>query len=246
MKNAVLMQENNRLRCNLFFILTCLVLLCTLRSMKKAFDLSVYVVIDPSVCGGRAVCDVAVAAVRGGATMVQLRNKADSLDVIKDQALDIQKALADSSVRFILNDYVDLAADIDADGVHIGQGDMLAAHARAILGHEKIIGLTAFTRAHYDALDPTIVDYVGTGPFYATLTKPDKAVLGADGFSNLISHAPVPVVGIGGITPENAGAVIAAGASGVAMMRGVTEAEDVESAVRAYVKIIEGARREHS
>ncbi len=215
-------------------------------SFREKFDLSVYFVLDPSVCAGRDIADVARAAVLGGATMVQLRNKVDGMDVVERQAFAIRDILADSNVPFIINDYVALAAAVGADGVHIGQGDMRAADAREMIGADKILGLTAYTRGHYDAVDPFVVDYVGTGPFYSTLTKPDKPVLGAEGFAELVSAAPVPVVGIGGITPENASAVIASGADGVAMMRSVSEADDVENAVRDFVKGVRRARGEYS
>ena len=174
--------------------------------------------------------------------MVQLRNKRDGLDTIADEAQRIQSILADSNVPFIINDYVELAAEIGADGVHIGQEDMSVKEARRIIGAEAILGLTAFTRAHYDVLDSDIIDYVGTGPFHATLTKPDKPVLGADGFAQLAKSAPVPVVGIGGITTDNAADVIAAGAQGVAMMRAVSEADDPEVAARHFVSAVEGMR----
>ncbi len=211
-------------------------------SFRENFDLSVYFVADPSVCSGRMVENVVRAAMRGGVSMVQLRNKTDSPYIIKDQALCVKDAMADSGVPFILNDHVELAVEIGADGVHIGQGDMSAADARDIIGESAILGVTAFTREHYDIIDASIVDYVGTGPFYTTKTKPDKSVLGADGFAELVKYAPVPVVGIGGITPENAYFAIAAGADGVAMMRSVSEADDVEKVVREFVKVVKEAR----
>lgn len=209
---------------------------------RHNFDLSVYFISDPSVCGGRAVEQVIAAAVRGGVTMVQLRNKIDPLDVVARQARRIQDVLADSTIPFIINDYVELAADIGADGVHIGQEDVSVKEARRIIGADKILGVTAYTRAHYDVLDPETVDYIGTGPFYATLTKPDKPVLGAKGFSELAIDSPIPVVGIGGITPENAKYVIEAGAQGVAMMRAVSEAYDPEVEAQKFVSMIEVVR----
>lgn len=215
-------------------------------NFRKDFDLSVYLVADPSVCGGRAVEDIVALAVRGGVTMVQLRNKIDPLDVVEEQARAVQDVLKGTGVPFILNDHVELAAKINADGVHIGQEDMGALHARAMIGDNKILGLTAFSRAHYDGVDPRIIDYVGTGPFFATQTKPDKPVLGAEGFAEIIKYAPVPVVGIGGITPENAGQVIRCGARGVAMMRSVSAAQDVEGAACQFVKIIRETRHVHS
>lgn len=209
---------------------------------RKNFDLSIYFIADSSVCAGRAVEDVVAAAVKGGATMVQLRNKICTREIVADEARRVQRILADSGVAFIINDHVELAAEIGADGVHIGQEDMSAKEARSIIGADAILGLTAFTRTHYDALDPDIINYVGTGPFHATLTKPDKPVLGADGFTQLAKTSPVPVVGIGGITPDNAGDVIAAGAQGIAMMRAVSEAADPAAAARYFVRAVEAAR----
>ncbi len=203
-------------------------------SLRQNFDLSVYFILDPSLCGGRDIEDVARAAVRGGVTMVQLRNKSDDVGIVADQARMIQAALVGCDVPFIINDHVELAAEIGADGVHIGQGDLAVEQARSIIGDDKIIGLTAFTRVHYDAIDPVAVDYVGTGPVFPTLTDKGKPVLGVQKFTDLIVHAPVAVVGIGGITADNAQDVIGAGAQGVAMMRSVSEADDVEAAARAF------------
>lgn len=215
-------------------------------SARPKFDLSVYVIIDPATCNNRQVEEVARRARAGGATMMQLRNKSDDLNVVEQQATAIQRVLDGSDISFILNDHVELAAKINADGVHIGQEDMSAREARNIIGADKILGLTAFTDEHYAAIDDNVVDYVGTGPFYPTLTKPDKAVLGAEKFKDLITKAPVPVVGIGGITPQNAPAVIDAGADGVAMMRAVTASEDITQATRAFVRAVERARHGNS
>ncbi len=199
------------------------------------FNLSIYFIADPSVCAGRAVEDVVRSAVAGGVSIVQLRDKSGDMAGVETRAKAIQEILAESAIPFIINDYVELAAEIGADGVHIGQGDMGAEHARKIIGERAILGVTAFTRAHYSMIDPSIVDYVGTGPCYPTLTKPDKKVLGVDGFAKLAKNSPVPVVGIGGITPDNAGAVIKAGASGVAMMRSISMADDPEIAARGFL-----------
>ncbi len=209
---------------------------------RRNFDLSVYFIADPHCCGGRAIEDVVLAAIRGGATMIQLRNKVDTPKIVKAQASSLKSLLGNLSVPFILNDYVDLAAEIGADGVHIGQDDMSAQEARKIIGNDRILGVTAFTADHYAAIQPEITDYVGTGPFFATQTKPDKPVLGADGFRKLASLAPVPVVGIGGITPDNAAQVIKCGANGVAMMRAISEADDPKIAASRFVLAVKGER----
>ncbi|MCK5374157.1 MAG: thiamine phosphate synthase [Alphaproteobacteria bacterium] len=214
--------------------------------MRKNFDLSVYVIIDPSVCAGRSVEDITYAVLEGGATFLQLRNKIDPLAVVEYQAQQIANILANSysysDVAFVLDDYVELAVALDLDGVHVGQEDMAAQEARALIGEDKILGLTAFTPEHYAKVDPKIVDYIGTGPVYPTLTKPEKDVLGIEGFKNLVRTAPVPVVGIGGVTPDNAAAVIRAGAHGVSMIRAVVGADDPKKATQDFVNIVKDAR----
>lgn len=209
---------------------------------RTSFDLSVYFVLDPAVCGGCAIEDVAEQAIKGGITMLQLRNKCDAPDIVLSQAQSLKAILADSSIPFIMNDHVEIAAKVQADGVHIGQGDMSAMRAREIIGDDVILGLTAYSHDHYDAINPKIIDYVGTGPYFPTLTKPDKAVLGADGFAELVKDSPVPVVGIGGITPENAGQVIKGGAQGVAMMRAISESDNPVAAARRFVCAVQEAR----
>jgi thiamine-phosphate pyrophosphorylase len=200
----------------------------------RGFDLSVYFIADPSVCAGRPVLDVIKQAAAGGVTMVQLRDKSGDIE----RAKAIRALLKPLGIPFIINDRVDVALMVEADGVHVGQGDMDPAEARRMLGPDTIIGVTAFKEEHFKKIDPAIVDYAGTGPFYSTLTKPGKEVLGPAEFEKLIRLSPVPVVGIGGITPENAGPVMAAGASGVAMMRAISETEDPEKAAANFINAI--------
>lgn len=210
--------------------------------MLRIFDSLVYFVADPACCAGRDVVDVVMRAVDGGATMVQLRNKSGNMPEFLAQAAMLSELLKSRNVPFIVNDSIDVAFAAGADGVHLGQGDASPAQARARLGAEAIIGQTAFTAEQIAALDPA-VDYIGTGPFYETKTDKGKPVLGAEKFAELARLSPVPVVGIGGITPENAAAVLEAGAAGVAMMRSVSEADDPEAAARAFYTIIKSDLR---
>ena len=205
---------------------------------KVNFDLSVYFVADPLLCAGRDVVDVVMMAVKGGATLVQYRNKHAPLNDVLAEAAMLQEGLSDTGVPLLINDYVDVAQAVGAAGVHLGQGDCSPQEARAKLGAEAIIGQTAFTVEHMAAVDAAVVDYVGVGPFYETKTDKGKPVLGAEAFAALVRLSPVPVVGIGGVTPDNARAVIKAGASGVAMMRSVSEAETPEKVVRAFLDIL--------
>lgn len=171
--------------------------------------------------------------------MVQYRDKTSSQDAKKVK--DAVRQVAEEEGRcipFLINDRVDIAREIGADGVHLGQDDMNPAEARRILGEDAIIGVTAFTPEQISAIDPDIVDYIGTGPFYETETKKGKPVLGAVRFAELVACSPVPVVGIGGITPGNAASVMKAGADGVAMMRAISEAPDPEQAARDFVEAV--------
>lgn len=205
---------------------------------RRKFDPSVYFVADPEACAGRPVVDVAVLAAAGGATMVQLRDKSENSISALQNARALKKILDPLGIPLIINDRVDVALAVDAAGVHLGQGDMPAAEARRILGPEKIIGVTAFEQSHFESIDPSIVDYTGTGPFFATQTKPDKPVLGVDEFARLVKLSPVPVIGIGGITPANAHQVIQAGAAGVAMMRSISESPDPRGAAAALKQAV--------
>ena len=205
--------------------------------MKTPFDLSVYFIVDPSLCGGRDIAEVVALAVKGGATMIQLRNKTADADEIAAQGRALLNVLRPGPVPLLINDYPDVAADIGADGVHIGQGDVAPEEARAILGPDAIVGLTAFTEGHFSALDPEIIDYVGTGPVYPTLTDKGKSVMGINNLANFVQLSPVPVVGIGGITSETADDVFQTGAVGVAMIRAISGAEHPDIAAHDFVQI---------
>lgn len=211
---------------------------------RTSFDLSVYFVLDPALCKGRDAAAVAEAALVGGVTFMQLRDKSEDSESQLYMAEKIVKLCRAANVPLLINDHVDIALKSKADGAHLGQGDMPPETARKLLGAERLIGWTAFTEDHFKKINPKIVDYVGTGPFYATKTDKGKPVLGSEKFAAVIKNSPVPVVGIGGITPENAGAVIKAGADGVAMMRSISEAPDPEFAARMIKAAVETARLE--
>lgn len=176
-------------------------------------------------------------AVRGGATMVQLRDKSGDLDAIEAYGRELLEVLKPHSVPLLINDHVEIAARINAQGAHIGQGDIDPAHAREIIGADAILGLTAFNADHFAALDAVLVDYVGTGPVYPTKTDKGKPVIGPEGLARMVGLSSVPMVGIGGITPENARDVFDAGVQGVAMMRAISGANNPEAAARAFADI---------
>jgi thiamine-phosphate pyrophosphorylase len=208
----------------------------------KALDLSVYLVLDPGLCAARGMVETAVAAVRGGATMVQLRDKDADPARLAETARALKAALAGSGVPAIVNDCAEGA--LAADGLHVGQDDMDLAAARALIGPDRILGLSVETEAAAARVDPALIDYVGAGPVFATPTKPDhKRPVGFDGLERLCAAAPVRAVAIGGLTAAHAGAVLAAGADGLAVASAICAAPDPETAARAIAHAVQEARR---
>jgi thiamine-phosphate pyrophosphorylase len=209
---------------------------------RLAFDLSLYLVIGPDVTAGRDVTSVALAAVRGGATMVQLRYKAGASEITQS-AREVIEVLRPTGVPVIINDRVDLARALGAHGVHLGQGDAPTAEARAVLGEDAIVGLSITHPDQLKAVDPSVVDYLGAGPIFETASKPDATPpLGVETLSRIAAGVRLPVAAIGGITEANAAAVIRAGADGLAVISAICGANSPEDAARALVARIDEAR----
>lgn len=202
---------------------------------RRPLDLAVYLITDPVLCAGRGLVATVQAAVAGGATIVQLRDKGATDTALIEQGRALRAALAGTGVPLIINDRIPVAAAVGAAGVHLGQDDARAAEARAVLGPDAIIGLSCRTLAQVRALDPALVDYIGTGPVFATGTKPDHAPpLGFDGLAAICAASPVPVVAIGGLGAAHVAAVHGAGAAGLAVVSAICAAADPEAAARAF------------
>lgn len=172
------------------------------------------------------------AALRGGVDMVQLRLKGATDARILAAAANVAAACRASGALFILNDRPDLVRAAGADGVHIGQDDVPVAEARALVGPDRIVGLSTHTPAQVDAAAAQPVDYIGIGPVHATPTKPGRPAVGLELVRYAAARAPVPFFVIGGIDASNVAAVRAAGAERVAVVRALTEAPDPEGAAR--------------
>lgn len=199
------------------------------RERLRAAELAVYFLTDPE--GSRDVAETVEAALRGGATLIQIRDKEAGDDDLVALALKLAPACRRRGVPLILNDRVEAARRAPVDGVHVGQSDTAAQTARALLGPRAIVGLSATNLAEAAAMDAELVDYCGLGPVFATATKPDATPpLGLEGFGEAARACPVPVVGIGGITADNAAGVIEAGAQGVAVVTAISRASDPEAA----------------
>jgi thiamine-phosphate pyrophosphorylase len=186
------------------------------------------------VCGPRPgdadITELIYAAVEGGVDVVQLRDK-DSSD---HELLKIARIAADAcrkaGVLFIVNDRPDIAAVVDADGVHLGQGDMPVHRARRVVGEERLIGLSTHTPEQIDRA--VRVDYIGVGPVHATPTKPGREAVGTDLVAYAAEHATVPFFAIGGIDAANVRDVLAAGATRIAVVRAIAGAPDPAAAAR--------------
>jgi len=215
-------------------------------------DLSLYVLVDPAQVRGRPLLEIAAAVVRGGATLIQLRDKTGTTRDMIETARAVKTALAGSGVPLLVNDRVDVALAADADGVHLGREDMDPRTARKLLGPGAIIGATVRSEAEVAMLEPKATDYVCIGGVFATSSKnnPD-APIGLTGLVRLALRvrdaAPgIPVGAIAGINESNAGSVINAGADGVAVVSAVVAAANPEAAARRIRDVVDAelAKRE--
>lgn len=209
----------------------------------KSFNLSLYLVLDPELCAGYGLVETARAAVAGGATIVQLRDKTASTRQMIEAGRALQRVLSGSGALLVVNDDVEAAIALNADGLHIGQEDLGAAEARRRIGPDMILGLSVETHALAAAVDPAIVDYAGIGPVFATATKPDhKQPIGIAGLAQLVRACPVRSVAIGGLKAEHVEPVLATGTEGLAVVSAICGQPDPQAATAAIAERIRKAR----
>ncbi|TAU45186.1 thiamine phosphate synthase (plasmid) [Rhizobium leguminosarum] len=209
----------------------------------KAFDLSLYLVLDPDLCVGIGMVETARLAVAGGATIVQLRDKLAGTIGMIETGRALKQALDGTGALLIVNDDVEAAIAIGADGLHIGQEDMDASRARTLIGPDMILGLSVESEALAGAVDADLIDYTGVGPVFATPTKADhKQPIGFDGLARLVKASPVPSVAIGGLKADHVAQVFAAGAKGLAVVSAICGTSDPEAATRRIAAEIRKVR----
>lgn len=198
------------------------------------FDLSLYLVTDATLCQHYGLERTVGEAVRGGVTMVQLRDKQASDAQMIDQARRLKTLLAGSGVALIINDRLEVALASQADGLHVGQSDTTIRQARAAMGPQAILGLSVNTMEQLHApIDQ--LDYVGIGPIFATPSKQDHAQpIGFGGLASLVKNCPLPSVAIGGLNASHVNAVRRAGADGLAVISAICGKPDPEAAARAF------------
>ncbi|WP_283149987.1 thiamine phosphate synthase [Silvimonas soli] len=210
----------------------------------KPFDLSLYLVLDPDLCGGpQGMVDTARIAAENGATIVQLRAPNWKKRQWLETAFALKAVLDPLGVPLIINDHIDVAIAVDAAGVHIGQADLPPDATRRLIGPDKILGLSTSNAAQMADVPAGLVDYLGVGPVYPTGTKLDASpVIGLDEFSQLMRAKPLPVVAIGGIKHGTAAPLIRAGADGVAVVSAICGQADIAGATGHLFIEITGAR----
>jgi thiamine-phosphate pyrophosphorylase len=201
--------------------------------------LRLYLVTDTLSMGARSMIDVVAAAVQGGATCVQLREKHLNTRDFVAQALALKELLAQNNIALVINDRVDVALACGAQGVHLGQSDMSVLQARRLLPPHVFIGWSVETMDDVVRSATLPVDYLGVSPIFATPTKTDTQLpWGLDGLSRVRTATALPLVAIGGIHADNALAVLSAGADGLAVVSAICAALDPCAAAMALSKIV--------
>jgi thiamine-phosphate pyrophosphorylase len=199
----------------------------------KQFDLCL--VTDRSLANGRSLLWIVAEAVKGGVTLVQLRDKTASTRTLIEEARALKALLAPLRVPLLINDRIDVALAVGADGAHVGEGDMPIALVRKLLGPGAIIGLSITSSAAARSENVTLADYLGVGPIFAQSTKPDAATpLGGDGLAAIRRLTAKPIVAIGGVSATNARALRLAGADGIAVVSAIVRAKDPMAAAAAF------------
>jgi thiamine-phosphate pyrophosphorylase len=205
----------------------------------KKVDWSVYVITDRRVAGDRSILDVVRAAIRGGTSVVQLREKTATTREMVELGQALHAITRQAGIPLIINDRLDVALAIAAEGVHVGHDDMPVSLARRLIGPDLLLGASPETVGEARQMERDGADYLGVGDVYGTPSKSDAGPpIGVDGLTEVIRAVSIPVVAIGGITLENAGAVIQAGAAGVAVISAVVSAPDPEAAARRLRELV--------
>ena len=207
----------------------------------SVIDLRLYLVTDREQAGARGVAATVAAALDGGVTVVQLRDKHAGTRELIEQARALRAICARRGVPLIINDRVDVAMVAEADGVHLGQSDMALVDARRLLGPESIVGVSVRTDDEVRAAAREGATYVAANGVWATATKTDfGAPLGLDGLRSMIESSTLPMVAIGGIDTTNAWALAQAGCDGIAVVSAVMKSPDPADACRRLRRAFAG------
>jgi thiamine-phosphate pyrophosphorylase len=201
-----------------------------------------YIILDSSISSDRPLADVLKVSATAGAKIFQYRNKTASMKAAYTEALPLRKVARELGVLFIINDRCDLALAVDADGVHLGQGDLPLNLARKVMGPDKLIGISTHNREQVVAATAGGPNYLGFGPIFTPSSKLDHdPVVGLQGLRTIRPLTALPIFAIGGITADRTEDVIRAGADGVAVISAILKAPDISQAVNDFVSRISAA-----
>lgn len=203
--------------------------------------LRLYAVTDRSWLGNGTLSDAVEAALRGGATMVQLREKSLTQEDFLQEAKMLAALCARFQIPFLINDNLEIALACNADGVHVGQDDMAPQKARALLGPGKILGVSAHTVQQALAAEKTGADYLGVGAVFSTATKQDAASVPLETVREICQAVSIPVVAIGGISADNILSLQNSGVVGAAVVSALFAAEDIFSAAQNLSRLTKEA-----
>ena len=195
-------------------------------------DLLLYAVTDRHWLNGRTLYSQVEEALKGGATFIQLREKELDEEHFLEEAKEIKELCRRYQVPFVINDNVEIALAVDADGVHVGQSDMEAGDVRAKLGPDKIIGVSAQTVEQAVMAEQNGADYLGVGAVFPTGSKADALEVSHDTLKAICKAVKIPVIAIGGISKENILELSGSGICGIAVIRAIFAKDDIEEAAR--------------
>ena len=204
-------------------------------------DLLLYAVTDRSWLNGETLYAQVEKALKGGVTFVQLREKALDEQAFLEEAKEIQKLCAQYHVPFVINDNVEIAVQIGADGVHVGQSDMEAGDVREKLGPDRIIGVSAQTVEQAVRAQERGADYLGVGAVFPTGSKADAVEVSHETVRAITEAVDIPVIAIGGITKDNVSELSGTGICGIAVISAIFAQEDIEGAARVLKERTEAA-----
>ncbi len=212
-----------------------------LRQNQRGKIRGLYVIIDLQALGERSASEVARQVIRGGAKVIQLRDKGPNRKALLPVAQELKQICTSSGVLFIMNDYLDLVLAADADGMHLGQQDLPTSEARKIMPQDKVLGCSTATLEEALKAEKDGADYIAVGSIYETTSKSKFRLAGLETLHKVKEAVSIPVVAIGGIDESNIAQVITAGADAIAVISAVLGAEDVEEASRRLATEIEAS-----
>ena len=205
----------------------------------------VYAVTDRAWLNGKTLEEQVEKAIQGGATLIQLREKQLHYDDFLEQAIKIKKITAQYHIPFIINDNVEIALAVDADGVHVGQKDMQANMVRKKLGENKIIGVSVQTLEQALSAEKNGADYLGVGAIFSTSTKQDASEVSFETLQNICKAVSIPVVAIGGINIKNIAKLKNSGIDGVAVVSAIFAQKDITKATQELVSLSKEILKNH-